>query len=48
MALRCDLIIRDATIIDGSGRPGFRGDVAVSGDRIAGVGDLGAASGARG
>ncbi len=47
MALRCDLIIRDATIIDGSGRPGFRGDVAVSGDRIAGVGDLGAASGAR-
>ncbi|MBR0645849.1 N-acyl-D-amino-acid deacylase family protein [Plastoroseomonas hellenica] len=47
MALRCDLVIRDATIIDGSGGPGFRGDVAVEGDRIAGVGDLGAASGAR-
>jgi N-acyl-D-amino-acid deacylase len=47
MALRCDLIIRDATIIDGSGRPGFRGDVAIGGDRIAAVGDLGAAVGAR-
>ncbi len=47
MALRCDLIIRDATIVDGSGRPGFRGDVAVEGERIAAVGDLSAASGAR-
>jgi len=47
MALRCDLIIRDAMVIDGSGRPGFRGDVAVDGARIAAVGDLGAASAAR-
>ena len=47
MALRCDLIIRDATIIDGSGRPGFRGDVAVDGERITAVGDLGSASGER-
>lgn len=47
MALRCDLVIRDAIIIDGSGGPGFRGDVAVAGDRIADVGDLDAASGAR-
>ncbi len=42
MTLRCDLIIRDATILDGTGGPRRRGDVAVSGDRIAGVGDLGA------
>ncbi len=41
MTLRCDLIIRDATIFDGSGGPRTRGDVAVRGDRIAGVGDLG-------
>ena len=47
MALRCDLIIRDATIIDGSGRAAFRGDVGVQGERIAAVGDLAAASGAR-
>ncbi|HET9019102.1 MAG TPA: amidohydrolase family protein, partial [Acetobacteraceae bacterium] len=42
MTLRCDLIIRDATIIDGTGAPRRRGDVALRGDRIAGVGDLGA------
>jgi len=41
MSLRCDLIIRNATIFDGLGSPRMRGDVAVSGDRIAGVGDLG-------
>ena len=44
MALRCDLILRDATIIDGTGTARTRGDVGVSGDRIVGVGDLGAAS----
>jgi len=42
MALQCDLIIRNATIFDGLGTPRFDGDVAVSGDRIAAVGDLGA------
>ncbi len=41
MTLRCDLIVRDATIIDGTGAPRRRGDVAVRGDRIAGLGDLG-------
>ncbi len=46
MAFRCDLIIRDATILDGTGAPRFRGDVAVQGDRIEAVGDLGAVSGA--
>lgn len=43
-ALHCDLIIRNATIFDGTGAPRFRADVGVSGDRIAGVGDLGGAS----
>jgi N-acyl-D-amino-acid deacylase len=41
MSLRCDLIIRNATIFDGLGNPRFTGDVAVTGDRIAAVGDLG-------
>ena len=44
MALRCDLIIRDATIFDGTGAPRRIGDVGVTGDRITGVGDLGGAS----
>ena len=45
--MRCDLIIRDATIIDGTEAARFRGDIAVAGERIVGVGDLGAWSGAR-
>ncbi len=39
--MRCDLIIRDATIFDGTGAPRMQGDVAVTGDRITGAGDLG-------
>ena len=42
MPLRCDLIIRDATIFDGTGAPRFTADLAVTGDRISAVGDLGA------
>ncbi len=41
----CDILFRDATIIDGTGAPGRRGDVAVTGDRITGVGDLAATKG---
>ena len=33
-----DLIVRGGTIYDGSGGPGFSGDVAISGDRIVYVG----------
>jgi N-acyl-D-amino-acid deacylase len=42
--LRCDLIIRDATLFDGTGAPRTTGDVGVTGDRIVAVGDLGGAS----
>ncbi|TQF83160.1 D-aminoacylase [Elioraea sp. Yellowstone] len=41
---RCDLIVRDALIFDGTGAPRRTGDVGVSGDRIIAVGDLGATS----
>lgn len=41
MALRCDMIIRDATVFDGTGAPRFKADVAVTGDRITAVGELG-------
>ena len=44
MTLRCDLIIRDATIFDGTGANRFHGDVGVTGDRIVAIGDLGSAS----
>lgn len=47
MALRCDLIIRNAVIFDGLGTPRYEADVAVKGDRIAAVGDLGAWEGDR-
>jgi N-acyl-D-amino-acid deacylase len=46
MTPRCDLIIRDATIIDGTGAARRRGDVAVTADRIIGIGDLGGLSAA--
>jgi N-acyl-D-amino-acid deacylase len=42
-----DLILRDGTIYDGSGQPPVRGDVAIQGDRVAAVGDLGNAQAAR-
>ena len=35
-----DLVIRDALLIDGSGNPGVRGDLAVKDDRIVAIGDL--------
>lgn len=41
MPLRCDLIIRNATVFDGLGNPRFTADVGVTGDRIAAIGDLG-------
>jgi N-acyl-D-amino-acid deacylase len=44
MTLRCDMIIRDGIVFDGTGAPRFKADVAVTGDRITAVGDLGALS----
>ena len=36
-----DLVLRGGTVYDGTGAPGQPGDVAINGDRIAAVGDLG-------
>src|SRR3954454_5711340 len=33
-----DIVIRGGTIIDGTGKAAFSGDVAIAGDRIVGVG----------
>ena len=35
-----DLVIRNGTVVDGSGGPSYRADVAVSGDRIAEIGRI--------
>ncbi len=42
-----DLLIRGALLIDGSGKPGARGDLAVKDDRIVAMGDLSRTKGGR-
>ena len=42
-----DVIIRNGRVIDGTGNPWFLADVALDGDRIAAIGDLGAATAER-
>lgn len=47
MTLRCDMIIRNATVIDGTGADRFKADIGVTADRIVAVGDLGGMAGER-
>ena len=42
-----DLIIRNGTIVDGTGAAGYRADVAIDGDRITAIGELSAAQATR-
>jgi len=39
-AVAADVVIRGATIYDGSAQPGRKGDVAIKGERIVGVGNV--------
>src|SRR5215471_4012805 len=36
-----DVVVRNATIYDGTGRPPIHGDLAIRGDRIAALGEVG-------
>ena len=45
MAARFDLILRNATVIDGTRAPRYQADVGVNGDRIARIGSLEKSSG---
>ncbi len=45
MQERFDLLIRHASIVDGTGAPRYPGDIGIRGDRIARIGDLAGASG---
>src|SRR4030095_11838779 len=42
-----DLLIRNGLLIDGSGRPGYRADIAIKADRIVRIGKLKTAASAR-
>lgn len=41
-----DVVLRGGTIFDGSGQPGYVGDVAIDGDTLVAVGDIGDLTGA--
>jgi N-acyl-D-amino-acid deacylase len=44
-AVEYDVVLRNGTIYDGSGSPPYLGDLAIQGDQIAALGDLGSALG---
>ena len=46
-APKYDLLIKNGLVIDGSGRPGYRADVAIKGDRVVQIGKLKTVGGAR-
>ncbi|MGL4553209.1 MAG: N-acyl-D-amino-acid deacylase family protein, partial [Gemmataceae bacterium] len=46
-AVEADVVLRGATLIDGTGSPGVVGDLAIKGDRIVAVGTFTAAKGAK-
>jgi dihydroorotase/N-acyl-D-amino-acid deacylase len=47
IAAQYDLLIRNGLVVDGSGRPGYRADLAIKGDRIVQIGKLKNVAGVR-
>lgn len=45
MSTQFDLLIKNATVIDGTGADRFTGDIGINGDRIAKIGDLSGCTG---
>ena len=43
MKMKYDIIIKNGTILDGAGKPGYRADIAVQDGKIALVGEIGEA-----
>jgi len=41
MVVEYDLLIRDATIVDGTGRRAYKGSIGVKVDRIVALGEVG-------
>src|SRR3954451_12692930 len=39
-AVEADIVVRGATLYDGSGKPGQKGDLAIKGERIVAVGSF--------
>ena len=39
-----DYLIKDGMLLDGSGKPGFAGDIAIQGGKIAAIGRIDAAA----
>ena len=39
--MQCDLLIKNGTIVDGTGRPSFKGDIAVKDGKIHAITNLG-------
>src|SRR5215831_12533724 len=46
-AVEADVVLKGGTVVDGTGAPGRRADVAIKGDRIVAVGTFDAAPGAK-